>query len=182
MTAGSSWIAADALRRHLEAGGAVVVDTAAIFNARRLLTWAGDIARMREGGSTVRLVIPALVHAERLYQVRRQHARFDEAMVHAHIEVLRHAGAVFAPFDVRAAEAMAGALCDRYATDEAWDAARGGSRHRRQSTTVDWFIAAHALPDAVVVTADAGPEWTWVRCARPDDLTAVLGELAPPTP
>lgn len=141
-----------------------------IFVLDTNVLWQRDLERLTRAARARnhRVEVPALVHAERIAQVRRQKkAEFDQAFIDAF--VLTH-NIQIVPFDRAAAELCASILAERYRSDQEWSDARrdrcmlrlrvedpGG---RPCPATVDWFLhpRLHGT-DAVLVTHDGGTEF-----------------------
>ena len=119
-----------------------------------------------------KLVVPALIHAERVFQLRRRHgATFDAAVLHAWFE--NYAGViVIEPLDAPLAETVAHSLHARYPVDNDWRRAKCAAYHRcvgneppagagtrRCGAPLDLYVAALASPDRPVISEDRGPEW-----------------------
>jgi hypothetical protein len=124
----------------------------------------------KRGGHSV--AVPALAHAERLAQVRRerheQGKTFDPAMVEAFF--LTH-GLEVVPFDKAVAERCAESLAGRFPKKALWhDARRSRCASRFQvaqegtgkacPATVDWYLhAPYEGAPYVFVTLDEGVEF-----------------------
>lgn len=143
-----------------------VLDTNVLWQ-RREISRLAKVARDRNH----RLEMSALVHAERLAQLRRQIPSFDPAFFD---EFVRTHDIRVVPFDRAAAEHCASILAGRYVSDQHWSDARrrrcvlrlrvedpGG---RPCPSTVDWFLhpELHGV-DAVLVTNDGGAEFEGAR-------------------
>jgi hypothetical protein len=141
-----------------------VLDTNVLWKMARLVRLA-TAARRRDH----HIEIPALVHAERMAQVRREKgAAFDPAFIEAFLQThqLR-----IAPFDQEVAERCARALAERYASIEQWHRARRercAARFQMAQTdagracpaTVDWYLeASYTEAPFVFVTLDGGSEF-----------------------
>lgn len=135
---------------------------------------------LRCRGHGHRLCVSALVHMERVYQLKRKKGDgFDPAAVEAfiaanEIEVI--------PFDRDAAEQVASVLATEFPTDADWQAAKwrrcaravGQDRpppaNPSSPATLDWLIARHvAGADAVIVSDDLGSEFMSLRRVGRDD-------------
>ena len=118
------------------------------------------------------LVIPALIHAERVFQLRRLHGTtFNATVIQSWFQ--SYAGVVvIEPLDVPAAESVASALHARYPVDADWRQAKcvayhrcagtqppAGAGARRCGAPLDLYVAALASPQRPVITEDHGPEW-----------------------
>lgn len=144
----------------------LVLDTNALWETRAVRRLAELV---RKCG--FRLQVPALVHAERVAQVRRTHGEsFDIAVVQSfidthHIEVVG--------FDRACAERFAEDTWRRFPDAEKWHAAKRTKCATRFHvnadagvacpSTVDWFIAyghkAQGTDRVVLVTNDGGTEF-----------------------
>lgn len=143
-----------------------VLDTNVLWKVQKLAKLAS--AARRRGH---RVEIPALVHAERLAQVRRkiheEGKAFDPSLVEA---FLKTHGLVVVPFDKEVAERCAESLAERYPTRDGWhDARRTRCASRFQGVqneagkacpaTVDWYLhAPYEAEPFVFVTLDGGGE------------------------
>ena len=132
------------------------------------------LAMQKRGG---KLYVPALVHAERLFQLRRQHgAAFNPAEVEVFFDTYREVLEV-QPMDRALAEALANTLCLRHPTQDAWLAVKRQSYlraigrevsqaealalgNRPCGAPLDLYLAALASPECPIITEDAGHEWT----------------------
>jgi hypothetical protein len=119
-----------------------------------------------------RIEVPALAHAERLAQVRREQQHpgkaFDPAIVEAFL--LTH-GLQVVPFDKALAEQCAESLAARYPEKEHWHEARRGRCAARFQvvqdgtgkpcpSTIDWYLQApYSAAPYVFVTLDEGAEF-----------------------
>lgn len=156
-----------------------VLDTNVLWDVDRIVQLA-----TRARGNGHRVVVPALAHAERCAQVRRDMgARFDARIVDRfletnHIEIL--------PFDRPTAERAAAVLATRYPGRDHWHAARRERCAGRFRVvleqggqpcpgTVDWYLAApYGPPDYVVVTLDGGAEFVGMDVISLDDALALV--------
>lgn len=151
-----------------------VLDTNVLWKMQKLV----QLARAaRQHGH--RIEIPALVHAERMAQLRREKgAGFDPGVIEAFM--MTH-GLTVAAFDKEVAERCAQSLADRYSSPERWHAAR---RRRCESrfqlaqanagsscpATVDWYLSAsYGAAPFVLVTLDGGPEFEGVATVGLDE-------------
>lgn len=119
------------------------------------------------------VVVPALVFAERLFQLRREKKdAFKLAEIRAWFE--RHPNTLSVQsLDLDAAADLAGALYARFPDDQAWLGAKRlawqrclGQRiresvgeHRPCGGSVDLYVVGVATPERPIVTEDGGPEW-----------------------
>jgi hypothetical protein len=144
-----------------------VLDTNVLWRTAEIGRLA--IAAKRGGHS---IAVPALAHAERLAQVRRerheQGKTFNPAMVEA---FFRTHDLKVMPFDEAVAERCAESLARRYPKKEHWhDARRSRCASRFQvaqegtgkacPSTVDWYLhAPYGAAPYVFVTLDEGVEF-----------------------
>lgn len=144
-----------------------VLDTNVLWHTTKIARLATAAKR---GGHSI--AVPALAHAERLAQVRRerheQGKTFDPAAVEAFL--LTH-GLQVVPFDKELAELCAESLARRYPEKERWhDARRARCASRFQiaqegtgkpcPATVDWYLhAPYGAAPHVFVTLDEGAEF-----------------------
>jgi len=130
-------------------------------------------------GPKLRLVIPALVHAEHTAFERRKHGPdFDITKLRAPLQTHNFlfdpptsdndTDHWVAPFDVTAAESCAEALARRWGTEKEWDRER--KLRRWDSSPVDLYIWAQAAAnDWLLVTNDTGHEFADARAAITND-------------
>ena len=182
------------LREALRSGVTLAVDTNAVFG-RRLLQLADQVNRLREPPTAfpVVLVIPALVHAEHLAQVRPKRADFSAEVAQAAL-ISKGFGADgphrIAAFNASDAEASAAILARWTLTD--WPLAKQRrcaamlgvplpEKAGRCSATVDWFIAAQAEAQGwLLITDDGGPEFQGhTRRSTYNSLMRALEALLP---
>jgi predicted nucleic acid-binding protein len=147
-----------------------LVDTSVMTSGRfrRLLEASAS------NGHTVE--VPALVYAERVFQLRRQkEADFNIADIRGWFERFPSTLALQV-LDEVTAESLAAALYTRFPNDDAWLAAKRAvwrrclgqqvieepGAHRACGGPVDAYIVGLASPERPVVTADGGPEWEGV--------------------
>jgi len=120
-----------------------------------------------------RVEVPALVHAEYLFQLRRDKgAGFDPTVVQVFFE--RYPGVLaVAPLDEGAADALAATLYQRFPTDDSWraikrsawrrclgsTAAEDSASKRNCGASVDIYLAGIASPERPIVTLDRQDEW-----------------------
>lgn len=144
-----------------------VLDTNVLWRIQKLIRLA-RAAKLR--GHSVQ--VPALAHAERLAQVRREQQQpgksFDPAIVEAFL--LTH-GLQVMPFDKALAEQCAESLAVRYPEKEHWHEARRDRCAARFQvvqdgtgkpcpSTIDWYLQApYAAAPYVFVTLDGGAEF-----------------------
>lgn len=119
----------------------------------------------------IKLVVPALIHAEYVFQLKRRMAgRFDLNVVRTYFEV--HQAIRVEALDQDRAEELAMALAQRFPDDAAWRRIKreayfravgqeppAAVSNRRAGAPVDLYVAALGTVDAPIVTADKGPEW-----------------------
>lgn len=168
-----------ALRALLEGAAVLAVDTN-VVQGRALMDLANQVQAVnhrRPKERALGIVVPALVHAERVFQLRRQ-LQFDPARLERAWEQLGSKGVRVEPYTEADAEGHGAALAPHYPTDDGWGAAKqaqGGSR----PATVDWFIAAQAASRGWLwVSDDRGAEHRWLeRRADAATLTQVLKKL-----
>lgn len=123
-----------------------LVDTSVVFADLR--TFAEACAK---GGHEVH--IPALVYAERVFQLRREKGSgFDPFAIRAWFERLPDTLRV-QTYDQEVGDLCAERLFTRFPTDETWDQAKGRVRN------LDLFIASLGTPETPVVTKDTREEW-----------------------
>lgn len=157
-----------------------VLDTNVLWKVRRLEQLA--IVARRNGH---RVAVPALAHAERCAQLRREKgAAFDPETIAAFLDT--HKIAIL-PFGRRTAERVAVALAARYPSPDAWHAARRercAARFRVALApggetcpgTVDWYLAApYGPPDHVLVTLDGGVEFAGTDVISLDEALSLAG-------
>jgi hypothetical protein len=117
--------------------------------------------------------VPALVYAERLFQLRRRRkGAFDPAEIRLWFD--RFPTTLSVPnLDPVAAESLAAALYARFPDDAAWLSAKRDAwrrclghkvteepgANRQCGASVDLYILGLASPERPVVTKDGGPEW-----------------------
>jgi hypothetical protein len=144
-----------------------VLDTNVLWKIQKLIRLA-KAARLH--GHSIE--VPALAHAERLAQVRREQTQpgktFDPAIVEAFL--LTH-GLRVVPFDQAVAERCAEALAARYPDQERWHEARRArcavrfqvvqdGTGKACPSTIDWYLQAPYLAAPYVfVTLDRGAEF-----------------------
>lgn len=191
----SSTLNVAALRDLLRGPVCLALDTSSArgkkANSARVLNLADLVNQVNEDRAAtaqIAVVIPTLVHAERLFQLAREKgAGFDPELPN---QAMMAKNIRFLAFELPDAEHHATSLYERYPTDSAWKQvrlARGaeaetqGAPPERMSTTVDWFIRTQVTGrQMVVLCEDAGPEWSGAPLlARYDDAVAALRELLP---
>lgn len=141
----------------------------------------------------VEFLISSLIHHEVLRQLREHFgAAFDPEVILAGLRAKRVLEVV--DFTVADAERLAARVNARFPSRDEW------AGHKKQracaclglkddvtsasgatcGATVDWLIGSHAERlDALMMTHDAGPEWTGVTRVSPKDVRRVLeAELA----
>lgn len=136
---------------------------------RALLTLSQSVSRVnvgRDAEARVVLALPSLVHAERLYQLRRARPDdFSMTVLRRMLAPVFEAGLRILPYTEEDAEAHGRLLAGPYPTDGAWRAARRGAAPAvgGRGATVDWFIATQAMARcAILVTSDKGVEFGWM--------------------
>ncbi|MEZ4436180.1 MAG: hypothetical protein R3F65_27600 [bacterium] len=133
----------------------------------------------------IQIRISALVHEERVYQLRRQRAKLGLPFRSEVIdEFLEQLGFKIEEFTRADAEGSAEHLFARFADDASWKAAKKSKGSK--SATIDWLIAGHAVTRKwLVVTNDGGPEWTGVakvsRSVWDEALDYIVGTTFAPT-
>lgn len=160
---------AQAVSERLRAGVIVLFDTNAVYSVPRMFEVADGVNRLRERGAVgvVESLIPALVHAEKLTQLR--HLKLSKGELWdptVPTKSLEMKGFRVLSFDVPHAEQHARRIADRYSTREDWGRAKLEAVTRRLAvdppegasntapTTVDWLIAAQAESEGVVLVSD----------------------------
>lgn len=167
------------LATRLRRGGvALAFDTNALFGERSLFAVCSDVARHNDhlavgGLPPVRLVVSALAHAEKLFDLKQQFQdRFDGGRI---LQGLARKGLAVEPFGADHALETARRLGERHPTTAAWHEAKRRrclqclglptttatpGNGRACGATVDWLIGGHARASGcVLVTSDAGPEF-----------------------
>lgn len=156
------------------------IDSSVARKPRTLRELASGLERRGEGP----LIVPALVHTEMCFHLRRRLGdRFDGAAVTNALDGV----AIVEPFDREAAERGAEKLAGWHGSDEDWlIAKRAACAHalavdapadsaRRCPATVDWYVACHAAAQGwVIITDDDGPEWRHVERIRSSELLEQL--------
>ena len=100
-----------------------------------------------------RIEIPALVHIERLFQLRREHGEnFDESMIRSWFDRFESVVSV-QPITTEFAELIATRLHGRVPTDPEWTVLKDDGH------SLDAYIVATADPQRPIVGADSGPAW-----------------------
>lgn len=140
-----------------------VLDTSVLWRRR-----VRDLAELAKKHNH-KVEIPALVHAERIAQVRRDKGRaFDLSFIDSFLKT--HEVEIVS-FDREIAERSAQELARRFPTPEAWHSARRQrceTRFQLASSatapicpaTIDWYISAsYSDREIVLVTEDKGPEF-----------------------
>lgn len=133
----------------------------------------------------IRIRISALVHEERVYQLRRQRAKlglpFRSEVIDEFLEQLGFKIEEFTRVD---AEECAKHLFVQFPDDASWEAAKKSKGST--SATIDWFIVGHAVSRKwLVVTNDGGPEWTGLskvsHVVWDEALDQIIGTTFAPT-
>lgn len=132
-----------------------------------------------------RMLTSALVHAERVFQLRRRFgAQFEANVVGAFLDT--H-GIEIIPFDQDSANRVAEQLFDEFPSDDDWRLAKWQRcatsvgyqgkppQKPRCPATVDWLIARHILgPDTFLVTEDKGSEFGSIPCINKEDALKMV--------
>lgn len=179
----------------LRPGGiALAFDTNALFGEGSLFAVCSAVARHNERLAArdlppVRLVVSAVAHAEKLFDLKQQFQdRFDGGVI---LRGLARKGLAVEPFGADHAIETAQRLGERHADTPAWHEAK-----RRRclqclglptatvtpgngqgcGATIDWLIGGHArAAGCVLVTGDTGPEFAGLADrVRLDVLEAAL--------
>lgn len=150
-----------------------VLDTNVLWKPKKLAQLASTARRHNHG-----IEIPALVHAERVAQLRRKKgADFDPAIIEAFIKTHK---LKVTPFDKEVAERCARSLAERYSSREEWhDARRKRCETRFQvaqsdagrscPATIDWYLAAsYSAAEYVFVTGDGRSEFEGMQTVSLD--------------
>lgn len=189
----------DDLALRLRAGAELALDTNAIFGFRTIGTLASLIReanRARPDEPPIRLLVPVLVHAEILHDLRcflaaKGHSYRPEEVVRD----LEGKGVEIVEFAVDDAEGVSAHLYTQHTTEGSWRAAKrlNAIAHlgllkeessipgQRVPATVDWFIAGQALRRGwLLVTADRGPEFRGLTRVQVPALKAALTTIARP--
>jgi predicted nucleic acid-binding protein len=172
----------------------LLLDTNVLFSHRELGKISTDVNRLNaSGGMHISLFVSAVVHAEKLFDLRQEHgASYDPADV---LRAMRARGLKVLAFKARHADHTAELLAHSFPTGDAWREAKRkrcvdclGLRHDGASTpgkgttcsaTVDWLIAGHALAKrCILVTDDRGTEFRLaIERVRLDTLKQALGRM-----
>ena len=138
----------------------VYLDTNVLRSASQLITLS---ARARRAG--YRVLVPALVHAERLAQMRREFGhRFDISAVNAFMDTNEIA---VEPFDMVEAERASCALASAFPTDDRWHDAKKAAVQGRVPATTDFYIGAPlANTQHPLVSGDKGYEFFSLSVTR----------------
>jgi predicted nucleic acid-binding protein len=193
-TGPASAMTADALIERARAQPVrLLLDTNVVFSHRVLEQISSGVNRLNASGTDISLFVSAVVHAEKLFDLRQGlGARYDAAEV---LRATRARGLKVLAFEERHADHTAELLAQSFPTGDAWCAAKrkccvdclglpdaGASAPGKGMTcsaTVDWLIAGHALANGcILVTDDCGPEFRQVvdRVNR-DTLTQALERM-----
>lgn len=185
------------LDARLAGGATLAVDTNVLFSVRELGTLTDLVRaanRSRSQQAPVRLVVPALVHAEILHDLRCFLARKGEPYSAAEVAAsLASKGTTVVAFSPEDADGTSAHLFASAPTSTGWRAAKRrnaishlGMLHREGEVpgknvpaTVDWFIAGHARERGwILITGDRGPEFHGLERVRLADIKAALERLA----
>jgi predicted nucleic acid-binding protein len=155
----------------------LLLDTNAVFSHRRLGELCKAVNRLNASGARIGLFVSAVVHAEKLFDLRQGlGAHYD--LVHVS-NAMKARGLGVLPFDLDHADATAALLARSFPTRDAWREAKCkrcvdclGLGHAGVTTpgkgatcsaTVDWLIAGHAQAEqCILVTDDRGVEFRHV--------------------
>lgn len=163
----------------LRAGGAALAfDTNALFGERSLFGVCNSVAQYNERLAEralppLRLVVSAVAHAEKLFDLKQQFRdRFDAGVI---LRGLARKGLAVTAFETRHALETAARLGERCPDSAAWrEAKRRRCLHclgldaatatpgsgKECGATVDWLVGGHARAEgAILVTDDKGPEF-----------------------
>lgn len=138
----------------------IYLDTNVLWSGRQIRALC-DLARL--AGHQV--VVPALVHAERIAQMRRERgSAFSEEAVES---FLNTHNIRIEPFDRVDAERAANVLAVAFPTEDDWSAAKHSATSGRHPATTDFFIGA-PLVDAghTFVSGDKGVEFRSLKVDR----------------
>ena len=188
------------IAERLRPGGvALAFDTNALFGEGSLFAVCNAVSRHNDylaarGLPPVRLVVSAVAHAEKLFDLKQKHQdRFDSGVI---LRGLTRKGLAVQSFDIDHALETAQRMGERHASIEAWhDAKRQRclqclglptgtatpGNGQGCGATVDWLIGGHArAAGCVLVTDDTGPEFAGlIERVRLDVLrTALEGILS----
>lgn len=119
--------------------------------------------RARAGG--YRVVVPALVHAERVAQMQRTFgSRFNIAEIEAFLKTHE---ITIEPFGQREAECASSVLAEAFPTDDDWHEAKRQALVSRTPATTDFFIGAPLVPTQhPFVSGDTGYEFRSLSVRR----------------
>lgn len=176
---------ADEVGRLLPTLDRLILDSSAVFDSAIVRIADARNRAVLVTGWTVKLVVPALVHAEHVLQQRmRRGSDYDDRRVD---QFLRSKGIEVSAFDAPSADHAAAKLVDVFPTRDRWRAAKRSATIRAMQLapdpnpggpapgTTDWWIAGpSAHDDCLFVTEDRGPEFAWIRrCNRGTLLEAL---------
>lgn len=187
----------DELELHLRGGACLALDTNVMFGFRELKKLHSLVRSVNRtlNPIEIRLVIPALVHAEMLHDLRCYLAERGECY-RAEV-VAKEVLVEIVAFKAEDGDGVSEHIFQRYSTSAQWRAAK---RHNAIShlgllakadqiqgtnvpATVDWFIAGHARQHRwLMVTDDHGPEFEGLERVSRATLTTALERLASPGP
>lgn len=134
----------------------LVLDTDALHDGR-LRTMLTQARAAGIGPETLRVILPAVAHAERLRQIRRARLADQD-----HLQSLEVMGIEVEPLVREAVESLPASALD----DASW---RANAR--------DFLIAVHVHGDRVAVTSDRGPAWHGLRVLPPRAAAGVVEAL-----
>lgn len=177
-------------------GGAVLaLDTNAITGFGRLQRLCNLVAQLREPPHPIeiRLYVPAVVHAEVLFDLQQSYGQtYDADIV---LRGLKDKGLEVQPFEERHAEHAAARLGRSFPSREDWRAAKKkrclqclGLREQDVQVagsgascgaTIDFVIAAHATHEGwILVTDDKGPDFAGIeRKMKLEQVERCLADL-----
>lgn len=187
----------DELDTRLRSGAVLALDTNVMFGFRelgRLDALVRGANRASASKTPIRLVVPALVHAEMLHDLRcHLDARGVPYDATAVTDGLRDKLTEVVDFTAADADGASAQIWRSHRNTDAWrDAKRANAiAHlgiqkltadipgKHVPATVDWFIAGHALGRGwLLVTRDRGPEFAGLERVNLDPLKAALTRLA----
>ncbi|MCP4698275.1 MAG: hypothetical protein GY862_15685 [Gammaproteobacteria bacterium] len=173
----------------------IAFDTNAMFNDVQFTELCGDISRInegRKGEKSIKIIVPAPAHTEKLHDLRQRHGNiYDHQII---VNGLKRKGVVISAFESRHAEVVAGLIGERYSTRRKWqdfkrkrcieclglneknlEAVPGTGRNC--GATIDWLIAGYS-EECLLVTDDTGQEFERIeRKTRLVDLRTAISRL-----